>query len=177
MRSKLRLLSLLLFVGVVAFAQKPLKFGNVNTQEILMSMPELKDVQAQLEAEYKQKENQLTTLQEDLKKQQDAYMQKAQTMSPEDRAAKEQELQGMGQKIQNYYMLAQQQLQAKEKELKLPLLQKVQTAIQEVGDENGFLYIFEVTSGVPVYHSQQCVDVTPLVKTKLGITDSTAIKK
>ena len=177
MRSKLRLLSLLLFVGAVAFAQKPLKFGNVNTQEILMSMSELKDVQAQLEAEYKQKENQLTTLQEDLKKQQDAYMQKAETMSPEDRAAKEQELQTMGQKIQNYYTLAQQQLQAKEKELKMPLLQKVQAAIQEVGDENGFIYIFEVNSGVPIYHSQKCVDVTPLVKTKLGIQDSTEIKK
>ena len=143
MRRRLNLLSLLLIIGTAAFAQQP-KFGNVNTQEILMNMPELKDVQTQLETEYKQKETQLTTMQEDLKKQQDDYMKIAETMTPQDRAAKEQELQQMGQKVQNYYMLAQQQLKAKEQELKMPLLNKVQTAIQEVGDENGFLYIFEI---------------------------------
>ena len=176
MRSKLRLLSLLLFVGFSAFAQQPMKFGHINTQEILTAMPELKDVQTQLETEYKQKENQLTTMQQDLKQQQDAYMQIAETMSPEDRAAKEQELQQMGQKVQSFFMLAQQQLKAKEQELKVPLLQKVNAAIQEVGDENGFLYIFEVTSGMPLYHSEKSVDVTSLVKAKLGITDTTAIK-
>jgi len=176
MRRRFNLLSLLLIIGVAAFAQNP-KFGNVNTQEILKAMPELKNVQTQLETEYKQKETQLATMQEDLKKQQDEYMKVAETMSPEDRAAKEQSLQQMGQKVQNFYMLAQQQLKAKEKELKMPLLQKVQTAIQEVGDENGFLYIFEISSGVPVYHGNQSVDVTPLVKAKLGIKDTTAINK
>jgi len=173
MRRRLNLLSLLLFVGVAAFSQQ-LKFGNVNTQEILMAMPELKAVQTQLETEYKQKETQLTTMQEDLQKQQESYMKVAETMSPEDRAAKEKELQQMGQKVQNFYMLAQQQLKAKEQELKMPLLQKVQAAIQEVGDENGFIYIFEVTSGVPIFHSEKSVDVTPLVKAKLGIKDVTA---
>ncbi len=177
MSGKLKLLSVFLFVGVVAFAQQPIKFGNVNTQEILSAMPELKEVQTQLENEYKQKENQLTTLQEDLKSQQDAYMKVAETMTPEARASKEKELQDMGQKVQNFFMLAQQQLKAKEQELRMPLLQKVQAAIQEVGDENGFLYIFEVNSGVPLYHSAKTVDVTPLVKTKLGIKDSTVINK
>jgi len=177
MRSKLKLLSLLLFIGTVAFAQQPIKFGNVNTQEILMAMPELKNVQTQLESEYKQKENQLTTMQEDLKNQQDAYMKVAETMTPDARADKEKQLQEMGQKVQNFYMLAQQQLKAKEQELRMPLLQKVQAAIQEVGDENGFLYIFEVNSGVPLYHSAKTVDVTPLVKTKLGIKDTTTINK
>jgi outer membrane protein len=176
MRRRLNLLSLLLIIGTAAFAQQP-KFGNVNTQEILMNMPELKDVQTQLETEYKQKETQLTTMQEDLKKQQDDYMKIAETMTPQDRAAKEQELQQLGQKVQNYFMLAQQQLKAKEQELKMPLLKKVQTAIQEVGDENGFLYIFEISSGVALYHSDKSVDVTPLVKAKLGIQDSTAVKQ
>jgi len=175
MRSRLKLLSLLLFVGSVAFAQQ-LKFGNVNTQEILMSMPELKEVQTKLESEFKQKENMLTTMQEDLKKQQDEYMKIAESMTPEARATKEQELQSMGQKVQNFYMLAQQQLQAKEQELKTPLLQKVKVAIQEVGDENGFIYIFEVTSGLTLFHSHETVDVTPLVKAKLGIKDTTAVK-
>lgn len=173
MKIKVGILSFLLFTGIVAFGQQSFKFGNINTQEILNSMPELDVIKTQLENEYKQKENQLTTMQEDLKTQQEDYMKLAESMSPDERASREKELQSMGQKVQNFYVLAQQQLQAKEQELKMPLVKKVQTAIQEVGDENGFLYIFEVSSGVPVYHSDKTVDVTPLVKEKLGIATTT----
>ncbi len=170
MRKKLGVLSLLLFIGVLVYAQQPMKFGHINTQEVLNALPELKIIQTQLEGEYKNKEDQLTTMQEDLKNQQDEYMKVAESMNPQARAAKETELQTLGQKVQNYYLLAQEQLKAKEQELKMPLLQKVQAAIQEVGDENGFLYIFEVAGGMPIYRSEQSIDVTPLVKAKMGIT-------
>ncbi len=170
MRNKLGLLSLLLFVGVVVYGQQPMKFGHINTQEVLNSLPELKVIQAQLETEYKEKENQLATMQADLKTQQDEYVKVAQTMTPQARAEKEKGLQEMGQKVQNYYLLAQQQLQAREQELKMPIAQKVQAAIQEVGDENGFLYIFETASNMPLYRSEKSVDVASMVKVKMGIT-------
>jgi len=170
MRNRLVLLSVLLFVGVMVYGQQPMKFGHINTQEVLNSLPELKTIQTQLEAEYKQKENQLITMQTDLKNQQEQYVKVAETMSPEARAEKEKSLQEMGKKVQNYYALAQQQLQARDQELKMPLVKKVQTAIQEVGDENGFLYIFETATNMPIYRSSQSVDVAPLVKAKLGIT-------
>ena len=41
------------------------------------------------------------------------------------------------------------------------------TAIQSVGDEGSFTFIFE--NQIPVYVGKDAVDVTPLVKTKLGI--------
>lgn len=170
MKNKLLLLNVLLFVVVLAFGQQPMKFGHINTQEVLNMMPELKVIQTQMETEYKQKENQLTTMQSDLKTQQDEYVKVAESMAPAARAEKEKSLQEMGQKVQNYYMLAQQQLKAREQELKMPIVKKLQTAIQEVGDENGFLYIFETASNMPVYHSEKSIDVAPLVKAKLGIT-------
>ena len=170
MRNKLGLLSLLLFIGVVVYGQQPMKFGHIDTQEVLNSLPELKVIQAQLETEYKEKENQLATMQADLKTQQDEYVKVAQTMAPQARAEKEKGLQEMGQKVQNYYLLAQQQLQAREQELKMPIVQKVQAAIQEVGYENGFLYIFETASNMPLYRSEKSVDVAPMVKVKMGIT-------
>ncbi len=170
MRNRFVLLSVLLFAGVLAYGQQPMKFGHINTQEVLNSLPELKAIQTQLETEYKQKEDQLATMQADLKSQQDEYMKVAETMPPAARAEKERTLQEMGKKVQNYYVLAQQQLQAREQELKMPLMKKVQTAIQEVGDENGFLYIFEIASNMPLYRSEKSIDVTPLVKVKMGIT-------
>jgi outer membrane protein len=155
--------------SIPVFAQQPLKFGHVNTEELFAALPELDLVEKQMEEEYKKQESQLTTLQEAMKAKQEEYMKLVKTMSNEDRAQREEELTQMNQRVQNFYTLAQQLLQSKEQELKAPLLRKVEKAIQEVGEENGFLYIFEVTSGVPVFRSAKSVDVNPLVKAKLGI--------
>jgi len=163
------LLLFLVLCSTVTFAQQTMKFGHVNSAELMSAMPDLKAVETQLETEFKAKENQLTAIQEELKSKQTEYQQNAQAMTPEQRAAKEQELGELGQKAQNYYLLAQQQLKAKENELKAPIIQKLKAAIQEVGDEEGFLYIFELSSGMPLYHSEKSVDVAPLVKAKLGI--------
>ena len=48
-----------------------------------------------------------------------------------------------------------------------PIRQKVMTAIQSVGAEGAFTMIFE--NMIPVYTGKDVVDVTPLVKTKLGV--------
>lgn len=151
------------------FAQQNLKFGHVNTEEIFMALPELQGIQTQIEEEYKKQESNLTLMQEELKGKQESYMATAKTMTAEERGNVEKELVEMNQRIQNFYTLAQQQLQAKEQELKAPLLLKVQNAIQEVGGEQGFIYIFEAASGLPVYHSDKSIDVGPMVKAKLGI--------
>ncbi|WP_439181629.1 OmpH family outer membrane protein [Carboxylicivirga taeanensis] len=159
---------LLLAVGAVN-AQQPMKFGHINSAEILQAMPDLKAIEQQMESEFASKESQLMTMQEDLKNKQQAYQQEAEGLSKAERTAREKEIVEMNQKVQNYYMLSQQQIQAKQNELRAPIIQKLQAAIQEVGDEEGFLYIFELTSRVPVYASDKSIDVGPLVKAKLGI--------
>ena len=163
------LAALILLTGFAATAQQPMKFGHINTTEVLQAMPELKQIESQIESVYKEKENQLMVMQEDLKNKQTSYQQTAQTLSDSERMAKEQEIMELNQKVQNYYLLSQQQIQAKQQELQTPVVKKVQAAIQEVGDENGFLYIFELSSRVPVYNSAKSIDVAPLVKAKLGI--------
>jgi outer membrane protein len=168
---RIKLLGLLMIAGITTLsAQQGIKFGHINTEEVFMAMPELKQIQAQLEAEIKKQEDNLTIMNEDLKKKQEEYQSIASTLSETELSAKQTELMEMNQRLQNFYTLAQQMLQAKEQELKAPLLQKIQNAIEAVGNENGFLYIFEVGSGLPVYHSDKSVDVAPLVKAKLGIT-------
>ncbi len=159
---------LLLAIGSVN-AQQPMKFGHINSAEILQSMPELKAIEAQMETEFQEKEAQLMTMQEDLQTKQQSYQQAVQSLSAAERSAREQELMELNQKVQNYYMLSQQQIKAKQNELQAPVIQKLKAAIQEVGDEEGFLYIFEMTSRVPVFASDKSIDVAPLVKAKLGI--------
>jgi outer membrane protein len=159
---------LLLAVSAVN-AQQPMKFGHINSAEILQAMPELKAIEQQMEAEFEQKESQLMTMQQDLQAKQQSYQQSVNSLTVAERTAREEELIEMNQKVQNFYLLSQQQIQAKQNELRAPVIQKLQTAIQEVGDEQGFLYIFEMTSRVPVFASDKSVDVGPFVKAKLGI--------
>ncbi len=160
----------LILLGVTSMvAQQPMKFGHINSSELVAMMPEIKEIETQLESDYKEKETQLSNMQQELQNKQVEYQQSATALTPNERAQKEQEIGEMSQKIQNYYMLAQQQIKAKQQELRAPIMQKLQTAIQEVGDEQGFLYIFDLASRVPVFNSNQSVDVTPLIKAKLGI--------
>ncbi|MBN2165509.1 MAG: OmpH family outer membrane protein [Marinilabiliaceae bacterium] len=169
MKIKLLFVASFIIICFALSAQSTFKFGHINSEEIFTAMPELQEVKKVLDEEYGKHEGNLTTMQEELKKGQEAYIAEAKNMTPEQRATKEKELIEMNQRIQNFYQLAQQQLQEKEQELKAPLIQKLQNAIQQVGNENGFLYIFDSNSGLPVYHSEKSVDVAPLVKAKLGI--------
>ncbi|SMO60655.1 periplasmic chaperone for outer membrane proteins Skp [Saccharicrinis carchari] len=167
----------LLFVGLALMAstwmsaQSNLKFGHVNTQAILAAMPELKTIDEQLQSEYETLEGQLTDMQEDLQGQQKEYLTKLQagTMSAMEREGLETQLQEGQAKVQNFFDQSQQSLQQKEQTLKRPLFDKVSNAIKEVGAEKGFLYIFEEASGLTVYKSEKSVDVSDLVKAKLGI--------
>ncbi len=165
------IIGLALIGSTVVSAQSNLKFGHVNTQAILTVMPELKTIDEQLKSEYSVLEGQLTDMQEALKSLQTEYITKMQagTISAEERSGMETQLQEGNLKVQNFYQTSQQTLQKKEQELKKPVFDKVTNAIQEVGDENGFLYIFEEVGGLTVYKSEKSVDVSDLVKAKLGI--------
>lgn len=46
---------------------------------------------------------------------------------------------------------------------------KATNAIKEVAKENGFTYIFDMSSGAILFASETSEDILPLVKKKLGI--------
>ncbi|PLX06722.1 MAG: hypothetical protein C0596_13500 [Marinilabiliales bacterium] len=112
-------------------------------------------------------ESQLVALNEELEKKYNDYMENEATLSPSIKQMKEEELMNLQQRIQAFQVSAQEDMQAKEMELLQPIYTKIQDAIKEVGEENGFMYIFDVST--LLYHSAESTDVTTLVKTKLGI--------
>lgn len=169
-----------LFIGIALIgttavsAQSNLKFGHVNTQAIFAMLPELKTIDEQLQTEYSTLEKQLTDMQEALKSVQQEYVagMQAKTLTAEQRTSMETQIQEGNQKVQTFYQQSQQTLQAKEQKLKQPVFEKVTVAIQEVGAENGFLYIFEEAGGLAVYKSAKSIDVSDLVKKKLGLKEN-----
>ncbi|TLX76926.1 OmpH family outer membrane protein [Labilibacter sediminis] len=170
----MKAIKLLLVVAAVmissgTFAQE-LKFGHVNIQKLVAELPEKVAADQKLQAEAQKLEQNLKVMNEELDTKYTDYMEKRDTLPELIRATKEKEIQEISQRLQNFQMLAQQNLQQQEQQLLQPIIEKVQKAIDEVGAENGFIYIFDVSSRVVVYHSDQSVDVENLVKTKLAAT-------
>ena len=153
---------LMMMAPVAVFAQK---FGKVNTQTIMQSLPELSKVNGELEATAKQHENELKSMQEELQRQSEAYEKAKSTMNATTQQQKEQELQGLYQKIQQTYQDNQQALQKAQQEKMQPVLNKVRNAIQNVGNTGGYTYIFE--EGAAVYTGTNVEDVTSKVQSEL----------
>lgn len=162
------LLAMLLFASSAnIIAQSSLKFGHINSQKVIHEMPEYAANEKAIMDETSKLEKQLTDMREAFQTLVGEYQQVAQTLSADERSAREQNLGERSKKIQDFYQTAQQSLEAKAKALQEPLMVKVQNAINAVGEEKGFLYIFEVEPGLPVYFSSKSVDITEFVKAKL----------
>lgn len=156
-------------VGLSLTANAQLKFGHFNSQAFLEQMPEIKTVQKTIDDEASKIEKQLTTLQEEFNKMQQDYQNSADKLTDEQKAEKMNELQETYQKIQLFVQSSRQQLNIKQQELLAPIMQKVNRIVQEVGAENEFIYIFEEKVGFVLSKNSQSIDITPLVKKKLGI--------
>jgi outer membrane protein len=172
MRNSLKILAvavLMLAAGVVK-GQGP-KFGHIDLQALIQLMPEKSTYETNLNKEAKGLEDMLTNMQTELQNKYKEYVAKRDSLSEIVRNAKEQELNDMNQKVQNFQQVAQQQLQQKQNEMLKPIIDKAKKAVEDVGKEKGLIYIFDVSGelGTILYRSNESVDVLPLAKVKLGI--------
>ncbi len=170
MKHIIRLASILLFIGSVAVNAQEFKFGHINSQQLLQEMPEFELALNQMEKAQTDANERLKIMQTELQNQVTAYQNVAESMTVDQRTAKEAELGALNQKIQDYYSNTQQEMQQKEVDLTQPIIIKARQAVEEVGKENGFTYIFDTAKGDLLHIGVESVDVMPLVRKKLGIT-------
>jgi outer membrane protein len=166
--SKLSLIAVLILGGLNVRAQE-LKFGHIDSRELLMSMPESDSAQTKLKKLGEDYQLQMEEMQVELNKKYDDYLQNREKYTDLIRQTKEADIQEMQQRIGNFEQMAQQDLQTQQNELMRPIIDKANKAVQDVAEENGFIYIFDIGSGNPVYWSEKSIDIMPLVKSKLGI--------
>ena len=166
-----RFMLLAVTATMMCFAAQAQKFGYVNTSEIFNVMPDkvtaentLKAVSDKYEAEYKNL--------------QDAFQKKMADYEAADKDAStpqaimdrhNQELQDDYMKIQNFQQTASQDLQRQQDTLLAPITQKLQNAIQAVGAEGGYTFIFDMAAGSILYSGTNAEDISAKVKAKLGI--------
>lgn len=170
MLRKTTLLLLLVFSTSMMFAQN-FKFGHINSGELLTMMPEREQAQKDLQKFATELEEQLGLMNTELETKYADYLKNESTYNTAVKTAKQKELTDLQTRIQEFQSLAQQNYQTKEAELFQPIIDKANKAVQEVGKENGFTYIFDISTGTVVFYAETSINVLPLVKTKLGIPD------
>lgn len=156
---------LMLFAPLSMFAQK---FGHLNAQEVMASMPEFIKARGEIEASAKKYENDLTAMQDELKRKSDEYDKTKSTMNASKQQETEASLQQMYQKIQQTYQDNQQALQKAQQEKMTPITSKLVDAIKAVGKTGGYVYIMDVSAGIPYISETLSKDVTAEVKTQLA---------
>ncbi|MDO4496817.1 MAG: OmpH family outer membrane protein [Bacteroidales bacterium] len=154
-------------MAVSAFAQK---FGNVDSGAIMQAMPERTQVEKDLEAIQAKYETELTKMGDEYQKKVADFIAERENLEAGIQEARAQEIQQLEQRIQNFREMAGKDIQTQYQNKMTPLIEKINKAIQAVGEKEGFTYIFDTTQGNILYFSpSQCIDVLPLVKKELGI--------
>lgn len=151
------------------FAQTNLKIGHIDTQVLLPLMPDFDSAQLKMEKYQTELKNQADAMQVEFNQKYQDYINKKDTYTQLLRQNKETELQQMNERIQQFNQSANDDLQKQRAEVLNPVLDKAKKAIADVAKENGFTYILDLGAGSVVYHSDNSIDILPLVKTKLGI--------
>ena len=160
---------LVLLMTATGFSQK---FGYCNSAVVLTLLPEVKAADSDLKAF----QAQLTKRGQDMVKslqEKDAELKRKQeqgTISPKELETQTAKLKEEEAKIGAYEQEMMQKLTQKREELFKPIFERFNNAMNEVAKEKGFSLVFDSNTQVVLY-ADESLDVTPLVKTKLGITN------
>lgn len=152
-------------LGVMAQA----KFAHMNSQEVIMAMPEFTKAQADIEAMAKQYDEEMKRTQEEFSKKYQEFVAQADSLPKNIAERRQKELQDMAQRQEMFQQEAQQAMQKAQQDAMTPIYQKLEAAIDAVGKAEGVVYIFDVARTPVAFIGSQSVDVTPKVKAQLGI--------
>jgi outer membrane protein len=164
-KSFIAVLALVLAHSTASFAQK---FGYCNSLALLAELPEVKQADSDLQA-YQ------TQLQKKGQEMVKAFQEKAQelqrkqeqgTISPKDFTEQEEKLGKEQEEINKYAQEVDQKLGQKREELYKPILEKVNTAMQEVAKAGGYTMVFDTSTQVLLF-ADESMDVTKEVIAKL----------
>lgn len=151
------------------FAQAPLKFGNINSQEIFALMPEKIAAEKSLEAVSKKYEDEFMKMQEEYNKKYQDFVAQRDSLPQNIQARRMQEVAELEQRINNFREVALKDIQEQQQQQFAPVTKKLTDAIKAIGTENKFTYIFDLANPVVLYTGAPAEDVTSLVKAKLGL--------
>ena len=141
------------------------KLGHVNSQVIMQELPDYESARSELESFNSDLTKELEMYQKLIVEFAQDYEQNKNGMSEDTRKRKETDLMERQQNYEKKAYEAQTSLQQKEQELLQQIMIKVNSAVKEVAEKEGYDYIYEVTT--LLYAGGE--DISDKVRKKLGI--------
>lgn len=165
-----KLFSIIVVFLSIAIQANSQKIGYINSQEILASLPEVKQANSDIEVMKTMFQKKGEDMVKELQTKYQELQKKQQTgeLAPVEIEKQSALLKLDEAKLGEFEKSSQEKIYQKSEELLKPIQERVNKAIKDVATENAFLYIFDAGMGVILY-SDPTADVTKLVKTKLGI--------
>lgn len=175
MKKTIILLAAALIAGAAFMPTKVLaqKLGHINSQEVVALMSERDEAYTKLQAFGKELQETLNSMQNDYQTKVKEYNEKSATWNESIKKTKEDEINSIIQRIQQFQQQAEQDFTARQNTLMEPVMKKAFEAIEKVAKAQGLAYVIDLASGALVYiDDANTVNLLPLVKAELGIPAS-----
>lgn len=147
----------------INFAQK---IAHLSLDSLVSSMPETKTAREQAQNYLKDLEKTVMSMEQELQTKYNDYLANEATMSDLVKKTKQEELQTLQKRIEDFKSQAQQDYQAKYQLLITPILDKAKKAIEMVAKDAGYKYVLDASAGFILY-SEPSDDILLAVKKKL----------
>jgi len=158
---------LLLTAGLLfAISVQAQKLGYINTADLMEAMPEYTKAIDDLKAYQKTFQDQGQAMIKEYQTKVEAYQKEEATMTDVIKEIKQKEIGDLQNRLQDLNDSMGEKMDAKQKELMQPIMDKARKAIETVGKENGYQYIYDAAG---LLYAQDSDNVLPLVKAKLGL--------
>jgi len=166
MKTTLKKAALTIFaIGALTISNAQ-KIAHIDLDSLSGLMPETKTAKAVAEKYLDDLKKTVSSMEEEFQKKYNDYLQNEGTMSALVKKTKEEELQSLQTRIQDFNQQAQMDYQKKSAELTAPIMEKAKKAIEAVAKENGYKYVLDTSAGNILY-SEPGEDILVLVKKKL----------
>lgn len=153
--------------GFVTFAQAQ-KIAHIRFDSLVSLMPETKIAQDVAQNYLKGIEQELMAMQTEFENKYRDYLEKEAGMSDLLKRNKQEDLQQLQKRIEDFRMQAQQDYQMKYAELTAPIMDKAKKGIEAVAKEGGYKYVLDTSvETTSVLYSEASDDILNAVKKKL----------
>lgn len=136
-----------LAVAPLAAQEQGLKLAYIDSNQIVREAPGFEQVRQTLRAEAERLKVRRDSLETELNTMAEEYQSQRLVMSAERRREKEQEIRAKQEDLLRFQQQAQQTLGARQEELYGPLYERVSKVINEIGEQEGYDFIFDSGSG------------------------------
>jgi len=147
------------------------KYGYINSTQLLIEMPQVKDADSDLETYRKQLFSRGEDMAKKLQNEYNLYVKQAQSgeLTGLQMQQEEAEFGRKQQEIQQYEQEMQLKMRQKREELYKPILDKVKAVVEQIGKDGGYTMIFDQAISGAIVYGTESDNIMSQVKSKLGL--------